>query len=115
MVGEQVGVEVVVANFSRWTWRPTKANPWPSSSRNRSRWSIRPCSGSRFAADVGPADEVEQVRVAGRLLGEVGVTGRQGVGEVGDSVPGPLVEAVGDVAGQHVPAPPVLGRLACVP
>lgn len=68
-----------------------------------------------LVADVGVADEVEQVRVAGRLLGLVGVGGREGGGEVRDRLAGPLAEAGLYMVDEDVAAPAVLDRCCCVP
>jgi len=47
--------------------------------------------------DVRLADEVEQVRVSGGLLGEVGITRGEGVREVADRVSRSVVTSGGDV------------------
>jgi len=65
--------------------------------------------------DVRLADEVEQVRVSGGLLGEVGITRGEGVREVADRVSRSVVTSGGDVLSQDVPATPVLNRVARVP
>ena len=66
-------------------------------------------------AFVDRAEEVEQVRVAGGLLGEVGVGLGQRAGEVGDRPAGSLVEARLDVEGENVATPPLLDRRGGVP
>jgi hypothetical protein len=62
---------------SIWTWRPTNANPEPSSSKKRS-----PCGDERrldlaLVARIGRGEEVEQIRIFEHLRGEVGIGGRR--------------------------------------
>lgn len=63
-----------------------------------------------FEPGLGGAEEVEQVRVAGGLLYEVGVGLRQGAADVRDRLAGPLVQAPVDLEGEDVATPPTLQR-----
>lgn len=56
-------------------------------------WSIRPCSRSRSRRVSAVLKKSKKVRVARRVLRQVGVLGRQRRREVRDRVPGALVEA----------------------
>jgi hypothetical protein len=68
-----------------------------------------------LAADVGDPDEVEDIRIAGSLLGQIRICGWQGVGEVGDGLAGPFVELGVDLVNQDVAAPAPFNSLLCVP
>ena len=61
------------------------------------------------------AEEVEQVGVAGHLLGEFGLAGRQGGREVGRRRSLSGMELSADHVLEHRPAPPVLNGLGRVP
>lgn len=114
MVEEQVGVEVGVSDF--------EVDLASDEGETLSEFEQEPLDmcGQReyevvFAADVRDADEVEQVRVSGRLLGEIGVCWRQRAGEVGDRLPSTPVELCVDVVDQNVAAPTLLDRRAGLP
>lgn len=65
--------------------------------------------------DIGDAHEIEQVRVAGGLLGEFGVGGRQRPREVRDRLARTLVQPGVDVVDHDVPAPALINGGLCVP
>lgn len=76
-----------------------------------------------FGDRAGEVEEVQDVGVAGELLGQLRVGGQRS-GEVGWSGAGPLVQLVQNLVEQHVPGPavfhggggvPVAGRLVVEP
>jgi hypothetical protein len=79
------------------------------------RLDAEPLLDVQFHPPLRGRQEVEQVRVAGGLLGEVGVGLRQRRREVADRIARALVQAPLDVQRQHVAAPALVDRLGGVP
>src|SRR6478609_4677423 len=64
-----------------------------------------------FLRNLDIADTVEEIGVAGYLLGEVRIRRRHGGRKVGDRPSRALMELDGDLMSQHVPAPAVFDGL----
>lgn len=114
MVEQQVGVEVGVTDFEV-DLTPDERESLPEFQQKLLDVIGQQTFQITFATDVRSANEVEEVWVAGRLLRQVGVRRRQGVGEVRNGLPGPLVELRVDVVDQDVPAPTLVDRHLGVP
>lgn len=97
------------------TWRPTKANPCPSFEQEPADVVDQAVLEFALPGDRVQAEEVQQIRVPGGLLGEIGVGGGQGTGEISDRLSGPVVQPGVDLMGQHVAAPPVLEGRCGIP
>lgn len=69
---------------------------------------MRASSRSRSATRAGEVEEVQDVGVAGQLLGELAIGRGQLGGEVRQCGAGSVVQAVHDLVGQHVARPAVL-------
>jgi hypothetical protein len=64
---------------------------------------------------LGNTEEVEQVRIAGGLLSQVGVARRHHRREIGDGLPRPSMQLTVDLQSQDVAAPSLRNRLRRVP
>ena len=114
VVEEQVAVELVAAHFET-DLSADEREPlaeFQQERRGRDRPGLDSNSRSRLRSSV---EEVEDVRVLGGLLGQVGVLGRHRSGEVGDGLAGALVQPDGRCAGPGCRGPAVRDRLGRVP
>lgn len=68
-----------------------------------------------LAGSLGQGEEIENVRIFGELLGELGVRFGQVAGEVRRRDACPLMEAADDRVEQHLPGPAMLKRGGRVP
>jgi hypothetical protein len=92
-----------------------KANPCPNSSRKAWRRSTSAFSRSRSATGPVRSRKSRNVRVAGQLLGQLGVRGGQPSRKVGQGGADSSVQTVHDLVYQHVARPAVLDRGGGVP
>ena len=107
MIEEQVGVEVGVADFEV-DLPPDEREPLAEFEQELFDVVDQSAFEVVFTADVGVADEIEQVRVAGGCCARSESGGGMSAREVGDRATGPFVELSVDVVNEDVAAPALL-------